>query len=175
MNDDYLQTPSYTLYLASTDRVSGNNNSAIFNVNWSSFLPRKYDQYKIRYSFATAVGSYVDSATSNFSNCYIVANFQGQSLTYSTATSGSSSVIGYAKRDSTGKYFSSNLIDNPPKTISTPTQNSLTVQIYNPNQQNSVYNQPLVDTNSTGTTLSSDMSMWAMVVEFIPISKSLHK
>lgn len=46
-----LETKTYTLFLASADKVSGTNNSAVFNVNWDSFLPREYDTYKVTFSY----------------------------------------------------------------------------------------------------------------------------
>ena len=41
-----LETKTYTLFLSSTDKVSGTNNSATFNVNWDAFLPREFDKVR---------------------------------------------------------------------------------------------------------------------------------
>jgi len=57
-----LETKSYTLFLSSTDKISGTNNNATFNINWDSFLPRDYDTYKVSFSLQTAGGLYKDSS-----------------------------------------------------------------------------------------------------------------
>ena len=36
---------SYVLYLNSIDKISGNNNNAVYNVEWSSFLPYNVKQF----------------------------------------------------------------------------------------------------------------------------------
>lgn len=176
MNIDFLDTPSYTLYLSSDDKVTGSNNNATFNVNWASFLPRDYDQFKVCYSFLTAGGNYKDgTANSNFNNCKIVCDFQGRSLSYGSSNNGPTNILGFAQRDmqnsqSTSNSFATFFYQFPAKTISKPTQNTLNVQIYNAGLQNNATNQLLVDT--TGTTLSTDMTSWQMVLEFIPVAPS---
>jgi hypothetical protein len=183
MNIDVLDTPSYTLYLNSNDKVSGNNNNAIFNVNWDSFLSREYDQYKVSYSFITAGGNYKDgtaytgTTTCNFNNCRIICDFQGRSLSYNTATNASSNILGFAQRDmqsstSTSNSFSCFFYQFPAKTIARPNQNQLNIQIYNAGLQLSQYNQLLIDSNVAGTALGTDMTSWAMVMEFIPVAQS---
>ena len=69
-----LETKSYTLFLSSTDKVSGTNNSATFNVNWDSFLPREYDAYKVAFSFQSGGGNYLDSKFSGTSQAVSLTN-----------------------------------------------------------------------------------------------------
>lgn len=57
-----LETKSYTLFLSSSDKVSGTNNNATFNVNWDSFLPREFDTYKVSFSYQSGGGNYKDSS-----------------------------------------------------------------------------------------------------------------
>jgi hypothetical protein len=170
--------PSYTLYLSSADKISGNNNDAIFNINWASFLPRDIDQYKINYSFISAGGWYLDNATPahNFSSCKVVIDFSGRCLSYDTAVSGQSLTMGYAKRNNpllgntATNYYSSFFYEHPGKTITKPTQNSINIKIYNNNVQNGILNQLLLNnTTNIATTLTSDMNPWNMIIEFIPI------
>lgn len=179
MNIDFLETPTYTLYLSSNDKVSGSNNNCTFNVNWDSFLSRDYDRYKVRYSFLTSGGYYKDGVTnSTFANCKIVANFNGRSLSYSTETGGPTTILGFAFRDlqsttTSSNFFNAYLEEFPAKTISRPTQDTLSISIYNAGKQNNLQNQLLVDTNSAGNALDTDMTSWVMVLEFIPIDRNL--
>jgi len=174
MTSDAESSVSYTLYLSSEDRVSGDNNNATFNINWASFLPNEYDKFKIRYSFLTSAGSYCDSVNSQFGCCYIVADFKGQSLSYNSSNNSTSLILGYSLREYPATYtcYNTTFLDYPPKTISKPNQNTLNIQIYNVNKQDNLSNQLLVDTNADGTILLTDMTKWVMVLEFIPIISS---
>ena len=54
-----LDKNSYTLFLNSSDKVSGTNNNANYDVNWDDFLPRDINNYKVVFSFQTAGGYYI--------------------------------------------------------------------------------------------------------------------
>ena len=56
-----LDKNSYTLFLNSSDKVSGTNNNANYDVNWDDFLPRDIESFKVVYSFQTAGGYYRDN------------------------------------------------------------------------------------------------------------------
>ena len=56
-----LDKNSYTLFLNSSDKVSGTNNNANYDVNWDAFLPRDIEYFKVVYSFQTAGGYYRDN------------------------------------------------------------------------------------------------------------------
>ena len=60
-----LETKSYTVFLSSVDKASGNNNSATFQINWADFLPRKFTTYKMSFSFQSGGGNYKDSSFTN--------------------------------------------------------------------------------------------------------------
>jgi hypothetical protein len=60
-NSTILSDRSYTLFLSSADKVSGTNNSANFDVNWDSFLPREYSIFKVTFSFQSGGGNYKDT------------------------------------------------------------------------------------------------------------------
>ncbi len=169
-------SPSYTLYLSSNDKTSGDHNNATFNINWSGFLPEEYDQFKVRYSFVTTTGAYVDSTTSTFDSCQIIANFQGQSLSYGSSSNAPTTILGYAQRDYPATYnsFSAYFYQFPQKTISRPNQNVLNIQIFNANKQDNKFNQLLLNTDTAGTLLT-DMTPWYMVLEFIPVVNSYRK
>lgn len=60
-----LDTKSYTLFLSSTDKISGSlNNNATYYVGWEDFLPRDTQTYKMSFSFQTGGGNYKDSSAS---------------------------------------------------------------------------------------------------------------
>jgi len=76
-----LDKNSYTLFLNSTDKVSGTNNNANYDVNWDDFLPRDIDNYKVVFSFQTAGGYYRD----NFSQFKVTALTAPVQCTYQTS------------------------------------------------------------------------------------------
>ena len=177
LNSDYnLEKPTYTLYLNSNDKIDGNNNNCRFNVIWDSFLPRDFDLYKVLFSFQTVGGNYKDATYSStqyvFSSAKINLNFRGRSFTFDTSTSSNSIAMGFIQRDLQLSTSSSNTLScwhgqNAPKTIVRPSDNIISVQIIN--TFNSI---SLTDTNSAGTSLSTDMTAWTMILEFIPIGSS---
>ena len=86
-NSTILSDKSYTLFLSSADKVSGTNNSANFNVNWDSFLPREYSIYKVTFSFQSGGGNYKDTqftavSTNGVLTCATILNGL---LTFTTA------------------------------------------------------------------------------------------
>ena len=178
-NFNYLDTKSYTLYLSSADKISGTNNNATFDINYSSFLPNDYTQYKVAYSFLSTGGYYFDVAGAspgNYNNCRIVADFNTQSLSYDSGRKAQSITLGFAQRDiqiagSSSNSFSAFFYQYPGKTINTPNQSLLNIKIYNPGPQVGIVNQLLVNTTSAGITLS-DMTSWNMIMEFVPIPLS---
>jgi hypothetical protein len=76
-----LDKPSYTLFLNSTDKVSGTNNNANYDVNWDDFLPRDIEYFKVVYSFQTAGGFYRD----NFSQFKVTSYTAPVQATYQTS------------------------------------------------------------------------------------------
>ena len=162
---------TYTLYLSSNNKINGsNNNSAQFNVNWDTFLPRKYDYFKMIFNFQSTGGFYKDSTTGGktYTSGKIYIDLGSRSFTYDTGTTGGSQILGIITRDiqttsSSSNTFSAFFYQNASKTIGRPTQNIFTVQVYN-NYDNSLLTN--TDTNGTATT---DMTSWNMMIEFIPI------
>ncbi len=178
MNIDFLDKKTYTLYLSSADKISGKNNNATFNINWASFLPQNYTTFKVCYSFQTAGGYYKDGASSNFNNCKIVCDFGARSYSYDTSTNAPSNTLGFAQRDlqtttTNSNSFAGFFYQFPAKTISRPTQNNLTVSIYNTSLQNNLSNQLLLTTDNTGA-LSTDMTAWTLVLELIPVEPPMN-
>lgn len=177
LNNNYLDTKSYTLYLSSSDKMSGSfNNNAIFDIDWSVFLPKEYTQFKVSYSFVSMGGSYTDISLSNYNSCKIVTDFNSRSCSYDSGSKGPSLTLGFAQRDLqltgvSSNCFTSSLFQYPAKTIFAPTQNSLNIKIYNTGLQGGLLNQLLVNTLSTGVALT-DMTNWNMILEFIPIVQS---
>ena len=93
-----LETKSYTLFLSSSDKISGTNNNATFDVNWDSFLPREYDTYKVSFSLQTAGGLYKDSS------------FYVSPTAYNTATATIvNNVLTFTSANLTAQTFTGNL------------------------------------------------------------------
>jgi hypothetical protein len=178
MSSNILDKLTYTLVLNSADKVTGNNNNASFNINWAAFLPMKYSYYKVIFNFQTIGGNYKD-ATYNlvptvFSTAKIITNLQGASFSYDSSTNSGTNVLGLLQRDIQTTTSNSNTLacffyQNASKTIIKPSSNIFTISIYN----NYLANTLLVDTNSGGTALLTDMSAWTAMLEFIPIADSL--
>lgn len=234
---NYLDNKSYTLFLSSNDKISGNNNNATFNVNWDDFLPRDISTYKMTFSFQSGGGNYKDTSVAtitgtiankvltvtaatatiytgmkisgnNITNdTYIISNgtgnggvgtynlsrawaigvaqqfsgsvvysgiklstnLQGRSYSYDTNTLSPSNTLGYAQRDmqtttSNSNSFSTFYLQFAPKMISRPSQNNITISLYNLNN-----NLLLTDTDSAGKPLT-DCTIWNMILEFIPVN-----
>jgi hypothetical protein len=177
-----VEKPTYTLVLNSNDKINSTKNyNASFNVNFDSFLPRDFDLYKVLYSFYTVGGNYKDATYLTvqyvFSNAKIAIDFQGRSFSFDSSSSSNSNCLGFISRDLQLSTSSSNTLScwhgqNPPKTISRPNQNIINVQVINTFNSTSTSTVYLTDTNSAGTSLSTDMSAWTMILEFIPIGSS---
>ena len=168
---------TYTLVLNSADKISGNNNNATFSINWDTFLPRKYSTYKMIFNFATVGGNFKDGTYSSvqtvFSSGKITSNLFTRSYQYESSINGNSNTLGLIQRDIQTTSSSSNTLScfyyqNCSKTINRPNQNVFTVSVYN----NYLTNTLLVDTNSGGTALLTDMPAWTMMIGFIPIESS---
>ena len=243
MSYSIIEKSSYNLYINSTDKISGNNNNATYQVNWDDFLPSKYNFYKMIWSLNSVGGYYKDSNNTTVtvtssaaggsninmasttglfvgmgvtSSTYIAANsyiisitkdvlvqmnttvlvsipnntqvaFTGQifsgaiikvnfgttSLSFDTSSKSPSYNIGYIQRDPQSTTSSSNTLSafyaqNPPKTLSRPNQNFITVQFYNA-QTPSIY---MFNTDISGNALS-DMTGYNLCMEFVPIDTSV--
>jgi hypothetical protein len=110
-----------------------------------------------------------------FSGCQINMDLKGRSYSYNTAVSGpSNSILGYAQRDiqtatTNSNSFSVFYLQFPPKTISRPTDNQMSISLYNLNYLG--YNIPLYDTDSSGNLLT-DCTPWNIILEFTPVLSS---
>ena len=171
-----MTTKTYTLFLASSDKISGTNNNATFIINFDSFIPRNYDAYSLSFSFNATAGYYKDTNnTIVYSHARIILDTIGRSFTYDTSRSGPSTTIGFANREPSTANSNTNGFNcffnyNPPITISRPTQSQLTVKIYNVQT-----NTFLVDTNTTGTTPQADMTPWILSINLTLILESKQK
>ena len=113
----------------------------------------------------------------NFASARIAFNTGGKSHSFDTKSSSQSKTIGYLNRDIQISTSSSNTLScfhhqNSGKTISRPNENVVTISIFNTCATTGT-NGLLFDTNSNGNALSSDMSNWNMIIEFIPIDDSV--
>lgn len=168
-----LDNPTYSLVINSANKISGTNNNATFDIHWDDFLPKEYNMYKVAFNFNSVAGYYKDATYSSvltfFTSASIKVNFGGRSYSFDTSTTAPSQTLGIIQRDLQASTTTSNTLScyylfNAPRTISKPTQTITTFQIFNQSTGGL-----LVDTNSGGTALASDMTNWTMILEFIPI------
>ena len=168
----FLDKKSYTITLNSEDRISGTRNNAVYNIDWSQILPREYDDFKIAFSFGTAGGKYLDiSGGSIYSSAKIYVDFGSKSYNYDTSNKSGGTMMGLIYRDIQSSTSSSNALScyylyNPPRTITRPQSNYITIKILN--QYSGV---GLTDTNAAGVPLS-DMTQYTMMIEIIAIEES---
>jgi hypothetical protein len=177
MSYNVLDKLTYTLVLNSSDKVSGTNNNATFNINWAAFLPMKYSYYKVIFNFQTIGGNYKDGTYGGtytvFSTAKVTTNLQGSTFSYDSSTNSGTNVLGLLQRDIQTTTSYSNTLNcffyqNASKTIVRPSSNLFTISIYN----NYLVNTLFVDTTVNGTLLYPDMSAWTAMLEFIPIYDS---
>jgi hypothetical protein len=173
MSYSILEKASYTLYLNSNDKVSGNNNNATYEVHWNDFLPERYDCYKVIFSMQTSGGYYKDVNPNIYSTGKVVFNFGGKSFSYDTSTKSESLTLGYITRDPQATTTSSNILScfycqNAPKIINRCTTNLFTIQVFNTQTNPNVL---LVNTDMSGNALA-DMTSYTMLIEFLPIESS---
>ena len=155
---------SYVLYLNSVDKISGTNNNASYNVNWSAFLPYKVQQYKMTFNFLSNGGQYKDNPNF-YASAKIYCDFISSSNSYDSSLGCISKLIGVVGRDIQSATSSSNTFScfygqNAPKIIKAPTQNVFNVSIYN-----TASNSLLTDTNNMGVA-SADMTPYILVINF---------
>lgn len=86
MSYSIIEKSSYTLYINSTDKLSGTkNNNASYQVNWDDFLPVKYRLYKMIWSLNSVGGYYKDT---NNVTVQVSASSAGASNINMTSTTG---------------------------------------------------------------------------------------
>jgi hypothetical protein len=164
---------TYTLFINSINKISGPNNNAVYNIVWDSFLPRKFNEYKIVFNFQSLGGFYFDKANGiSNTSARILCDFQSKSFTYDTNNGSSGSTnLGIISRDlqtstTSSNTFSSFYYQNCSRCIGRPMSNILSIQIFN-NYTNAL----LLNTLSDGTPLT-DMTPYTLMIEFIPLENS---
>jgi hypothetical protein len=188
---------SYNLVLRSANKISGYNNAATFDINWS-FLPYEYSLYEMSFSFQTAGGYLLDgvydtsggtysgffglpsfdTTTIFFNSAEVYCELEGRSYSYDTENKCQSSFIGciyrHAQTDSTlgaSSILRCSIIDNPSKVVSRPSQNDLKINVYHTDYANAFF----TDSDAAGTGLADDMPDWVCTIKFIPIMSSYSK
>ena len=130
----------------------------------------------------------------NFSSARVLFSTLSKSFSYETSTNGGSTTLGVITRDLQTTNSRSNTLScfycqNPPRTISRPTSNMVTISILN----NCVYQggtnmSGVLTTTATNTNVltdtanltsggkasyMSDMTPWSCYIEFVPVIDSL--
>lgn len=77
---------TYSLFISSTDKISGTNNNGQYNINWDDFLPRGYNFFKMIFNFQTGGGYYKDyTGSTTQSNIQTISSTTVGVTTASTA------------------------------------------------------------------------------------------
>ena len=140
---------------------------------WDSFLPRRFDEFKIVFNFQSLGGYYFDVANGiTNTSARILCDFGSKSFTYDSNNDSSASAhLGIISRDlqtatTSSNTFSSFYYQNCSRCIGRPITNALNITIYN-----NYTNLPLVNTTNNGTPLT-DMTPYTLMIEFIPLENS---
>ena len=75
---------NYTVFISSTDKVSGTNNNGTYQINWDEILPRNYNNLKMAFTFQTGGGKYQDGMYTTFTGSVV-----SQGLTVTAMAAGS--------------------------------------------------------------------------------------
>lgn len=156
----------YTLYIKSSDKISGTNNNATFIVNWTDFLDMNVAKYSVNFSYISKFGKF-DNVADTKHLARLDINTGSKSYTYDTRSKCNSLTLGYVPLIININYDSNNLqavpIDNIEKVIDTPTNNILTVSLY----KFADYTTPFVDTAFNANL--TDTPDWDLILIFKPI------
>jgi hypothetical protein len=136
MSYSIIEKTSYTLYLNSADKISGNNNNSTYQVNWNDILPIKYLQYKMIWNLNTVGGYYKDTASVS-----VNASVSTSGSTNLNVSSSTNIVAGMIVTSSSSTYFTVN-------TYVVSVTNGTQVVISNPLLANVPLSTPLVFTGS---------------------------
>jgi len=166
---------TYTLVLNSAGRITGSHNNAMFDVGWEDFLPEDNTLYSVRFAFQCVGGYYKDYSASNFiyQSALVNVDFGCRNFSYDPVKACQSTLLGIIRRDpqnatTIGASLNCLYDSNPPRTISKPTNSQLNVKIVNQND-----GLPFLNTDSTGTSQTTDMTPWTMIIEFTPLTISV--
>ena len=158
---------TYSLIVNSTDKLSGTNYDAIYQINWNDFLPERYDKFKVTFTAQTAGGFYVDGSGTHdlYSSAKLFVDFNSRQFCWDTSHKCQSTCMGFIQRDSltTSKCLFALHGSNSSRCISKPNTNLLNVQFIN--QSNGKF---LVDTDDEGFE-QDDMTDYTIIFEFKPI------
>lgn len=172
----------YSFLLDSRDKISGNNNTATFNIMFS-ILPREYKYYKVGFSFYTQPSYFIDVINAVDAN--IIDSFTGMGriltnllLQNSTTTNNSpSNLLGFLTRSTSTQnnvatnhicYIMADKSTNQEIVVLRPDVDQITLKILN-----GVSNtEPYVSTTSTGS-FDTDLPDYILHLQFTPV-KDFH-
>ena len=158
---------TYSLIVNSTDKLSGNNHDAKYQINWNDFLPEKYDKFKVSFTAQTAGGYYVDGSGSSdlYSCAKLLVDFNCRQFCWDTSQKCQSTCMGFLQRDtlSTSNFLYALHGSNSSRCISKPNTNILNVKFIN--QTNG---DLMVETDDDGNE-EDDMTSYTIIFEFKPI------
>lgn len=170
---------SYTFVINSKDKLTGNNNSGSYNVNFR-ILPDDVQFYEMTFAFYSTAGFYRDTIsagnliTNTNANGYITTNLPCARCI--TSNGSPMNVLGTFVRqvDPTGNashpnitYLYADCATNCQKVYLKPQVESVQIQIYN-----TYTNSLFLDTDHAGANLA-DMSAWTLTIYLTPVKEKL--
>lgn len=172
----------YTFLLDSRDKISGDNNTACFNIMFS-ILPREYRYYKVGFSFYTDPAIFVDTYDTVGLIDVLYSSESGRILTNlllqnSMRTDNSpSNQLGFITRSPSTQnttttnhicYITADKGTNQEIVVLRPDVDQISLTIL----AGTGTNQPLVTTNTNGV-LNSDCPPYILQLQFTPV-KDFH-
>jgi hypothetical protein len=146
---------TYNLILTSANRVSGTANAANFDINPTGWLPSKYGEWSVSFTFAG------DAAANYLAKTWVINIFYGsRQFSNSVATSGMGRTSGFV-RVVDGIGMGAAPQDNSPLCIGRP-NSSIRVEI-----------RDLSGDLVLRTSDALDVNPWSMILHFTPVSSSI--
>lgn len=156
------------VYLNSNNKISGTNNEAVYNIDWSAIL-KNNTAYKLHFTYIGGVNLFTAAMTNKIPVVY--ADFQTSSnRTTSVNGAMTTQILGYLKIQQiapnvNGSYLTAEDNTNVPMYLSSrPTNNRFTISIYDNQASPSLY-------LDTATPTAAPPANYIMVLSFQEISE----
>lgn len=167
---------TFSIVIDSRDKISGTNNSCLFNVNWN-ILPDNIKYWRLTYSFYTTTSFYKDSVSAGNAITYTASNgFITTNLFTPLSNQSNNSqtkILGFWVKQMNPTnitahpyltyLYSSIENTSAPLTILRPSNQNIQINIYN------LFNNSLVVDTAHDGTQQADMSAWVLNLNFEPV------
>lgn len=173
-----LNDRKYVVQINSIDKLvtTDLNNNCTFNVEWDAILPRDVKYFSVRFSCQINGANYKDLTTATGVAgtrplVLVYTSLINATRNYNTnSKSQNGTLMGVARRDTSGFSYFSYANENPTITVTRPTNNILSVQYFigRLNAGNTWYAYA-TSVDSTATNTNADIAIWTLWLEFTPL------